>query len=251
MKFSGRLASRNQTDIRGLSILLALYHLGGSAPAGRVLEHLEHVLAPALETRDKEPEVPDGKKISDHRWHHLIHGTLSHPQTGLRTNGYMLPARQSGFGIWSLSEKGHRRIQTLLKDGRDPETPITLRELVDNLNLQFINGQDMAPPLPEQLDGVPSRRGRPPRQSVPEYNSESRQSQVLAEEIARIRDFLNGSGALRPDDQTLCDWVWFCYRFEMYAEGTTLFPLIHSESVDRWLYDRTKKLAEICALRKE
>lgn len=251
MKFPGRLGYRPVTHTIGLLTLLAIYHLGGKANTARALDYLGRILKPAFEDEDMVPEIRNGVRVNAQRWHHDIHARLSNPVNGLRYTGYVLPVSESARGVWALSDKGRHRIQTLLKAGHDPESHITLNELSESLDLPFLKGETSPPPMPEQLDIAPSRRGRPPRQSVPEYNSESRQSQILAEEIARIREFLNGNGALRPDDQTLCDWVWFCYKFEMYAEGTTLFPLIHSESVDRWLYERTKKLAEICALRKE
>lgn len=247
MKIPGRLGYRPVTHVIGLLILLVIHHHGGKAETARVMDELAHILKPTFEDEDIKPGGKSGIRGTSPMRLHRFHANIKI----LRDGNNLLPVNQSGRGVFALSEHGTKRVQTLLSAGRDPESHIPLNELTENINIPFLRGQAILPAPPEESILTPSRRGRTPRESVPEYGSESRQSQILAEEITRIREFLNGNGALRPDDQTLCDWVWFCYKFEMYAEGTTLFPLIHSESVDRWLYDRTKKLAEICALRKE
>jgi len=254
MRFTGRLASRNQTDIRGLAILLALNQLGGRVKALQVLDLLERILEPVLTDRDIAPEYRGDYRACEHRWHHQIHGTLSHSQMGLRSNGFMLPAKVGEHGTWILSEKGKQRIRTLLQTGVDPVSAITLAELTEGLNLSFIKDDKLVPAPVEQVQPITvSKPGRQPRENgatMFEAN-ESRHIAILLEETTHIQDFLRGKSALRPDDPTLCDWVWFCYKFEMYVEGATLLPLIHPESVEHSHYERTKKLAEICALRME
>lgn len=71
---------------------------------------------------------------------------------------------------------------------------------------------------------------------------------ALDAEIARVRAFLRGRGD-RPSDERLCDWVHFCYTFELYAEGRDLFGLVDPASVNPWYYERTRRLAAICAMR--
>jgi len=74
-------------------------------------------------------------------------------------------------------------------------------------------------------------------------------SKVLAREIADIQTYLVGHSSKQPSAEKLCDWVYFCYTFEMYPEGRDLFALIDPDEVHSWYYERTKKLARLCELR--
>jgi hypothetical protein len=72
---------------------------------------------------------------------------------------------------------------------------------------------------------------------------------VLDSEIELIRAFLEGRSDHRPTDEKICDWIQFCYLFELYAEGRDLYKLISADGVNAWYLERTRKLAKICALR--
>lgn len=72
---------------------------------------------------------------------------------------------------------------------------------------------------------------------------------ILDREIDAIRVYLQGHSALQPEDEKLCDWVSFCYTFELYVEGVEIFSLVNPESVQPWYFERTKKIARLCALR--
>lgn len=72
---------------------------------------------------------------------------------------------------------------------------------------------------------------------------------ILDREIAAIRAFLQGRSDHRPSDEKLCDWVQFCYLFELPIEGRDLFALVNPGEVDPWYLERTKKIARICALK--
>jgi|GEM_PF-2242296 len=72
---------------------------------------------------------------------------------------------------------------------------------------------------------------------------------ILHREIDNIRSYLDGRSSIQPSDEKLCDWVQFCYIFEMYNEGNQLFLLVSSNEVHPWYYERTKKLARLCAMR--
>jgi len=248
MKFTGRLGYRGrvQMPVLQLLILLVLEHQEGQSPVELVLQVVHLALEPALEPDDLEPEYGSGYRMYPHKYQHRVHAACS----SLRRDGYIPSSAHSERGVWQLTRKGENRAQTLLDKGRDPETQITLAELEENLDLSFLDGRVISIPAHETTASAPIRRARLRRKNISEPNSESRQGQILAEEIAHIREFLNGNGIFRPDDQTLCDWVWFCYKFELYAEGATFFSLIHFESVDRWLYEHTKRLAEVCDLRR-
>jgi len=91
--------------------------------------------------------------------------------------------------------------------------------------------------------GVKAKGPRPPAKDL------TRPQQILADKIRTIRAFLGGNAGLSPNDELLCDWIQFCYNFELFAEGAALFKLVRSQEVNPWLYERTRRLAQACRLR--
>ena len=73
--------------------------------------------------------------------------------------------------------------------------------------------------------------------------------EIASNQVAEIRKFLSGQSEHRPTDEQLCDWVQFCYLFELYAEGRDLFAQVNPADVNPWQLERTKKLARICSLK--
>ena len=93
----------------------------------------------------------------------------------------------------------------------------------------------------------PSRRRRKnEKDAAPREDAQAHA--ILDESLGRIREFLRGRLA-RPSDEKLCDWVQFCYLFELYDEASQLFQLVDKGSVNSWLYQRTRKMAEVCRMR--
>jgi hypothetical protein len=90
------------------------------------------------------------------------------------------------------------------------------------------------------------RRGRPAAETKQE--DLTRQRAILADEIRAIRGFLAGNHSAAPSDEKLCDWVQFCYAFELFSEAASLFKLIRPEQVNSWPYERAKRLARACEL---
>lgn len=124
------------------------------------------------------------------------------------------PAR----GIWRLTEAGHRWLvehpdATRLEDTEAPK------------QYKFTQKQESLPPDRGTPDGLDA---------------------ILAREIGNIRAFLQGRSDYRPSDEKLCDWVNFCYTFELYAEAHELFTLVSPNGVNPWYFERTRKLARIC-----
>jgi hypothetical protein len=72
---------------------------------------------------------------------------------------------------------------------------------------------------------------------------------ILDREIDLIKAYLQGLNSFQPSNEKLCDWVNFCYSFELYREGRDLFTMISPEQVNPWYYDRTKKLARLCMMK--
>jgi len=105
------------------------------------------------------------------------------------------------------------------------------------------------PLLQNAFAAVPSRRrSRARKKPISTAPSESQAHAILDQQLAQIRTFLQGRSA-RPSDEVLCDWVQFCYTFEMFDEGYELFKLVAPSAVNDWLYRRAKKLAQVCRIR--
>lgn len=71
---------------------------------------------------------------------------------------------------------------------------------------------------------------------------------LIDAQITVIQDFLMGR-ADRPSDERLCDWINFSYEFGLFREGRDLFALIDPTQVNPWYYERTKRLAKVCAMK--
>jgi len=104
----------------------------------------------------------------------------------------------------------------------------------------------------ELLHQILKRRSQEKRQqttrSAPALAATDSQAHaILNQTIGQIRRFLRGNSA-RPPDEVLCDWVQFCYMFELYMEGYKIFTLIDPAAVDAWPYQRAKKLAQVCRM---
>jgi hypothetical protein len=97
------------------------------------------------------------------------------------------------------------------------------------------------PILREAYAGATGSRGRSVA-ALPEIHA------ILDAEVDAVRQFLLGRST-RPSDERLCDLVHLCYTFALYAEATQLFNLVDPGQVNPWYYERTKRLAKICALR--
>src|SRR5207249_350914 len=65
----------------------------------------------------------------------------------------------------------------------------------------------------------------------------------------RIRRVVEGKDTRYVDDKTLCDWIAFCYREEMFAEAIALFPLINDTQLDADTYRATEDVVRVCRKR--
>ncbi len=154
-----------------------------------------------------------------------------------RQRGVMLgwmdsPAR----GIWRLTEKGHAWLEANPHTTHAPRLPVALSQ-------QRTERVASAPTLKRAKEPtLPSRRARL-------EGDNNLQQKLLFEKISELQNFLDGRSNVRPSDEQLCDWVNFCYSFELYAEGAEVFRLVARENVNEWYYERTRKLAKICEIR--
>jgi hypothetical protein len=98
------------------------------------------------------------------------------------------------------------------------------------------------------LEQVVADLGLGVRTQKPKEQELERPRAILAREIRNIRAYLQGDQALSPTDEKLCEWIQFCYTFELWTEGTALFKLVRPDAVNAWLYKRTGKLARACEL---
>lgn len=102
------------------------------------------------------------------------------------------------------------------------------------------------PILQQAFDAPTHKREKKPRalpgKTIPAY-------QILDREVEQVRSFLEGRSDYRPTDEKICDWIQFCYLFELNAEGRDLFKLLAHDDVNPWYLERTRKFAKICELR--
>ena len=64
--------------------------------------------------------------------------------------------------------------------------------------------------------------------------------------IKEIKVFLNGDSRTSLTPEKICQWIDYCYLFEMYWEGAELFNKVPQGSIPEELYRRTKKIADAC-----
>jgi len=93
-------------------------------------------------------------------------------------------------------------------------------------------------------------QNRKSKQRAPQKNLEENdpQTRICAHKIQQIQHFLMGNNTA-PSDEVLCDWIHFCYEFELYKEGNMLFTLVSAEDVNPWYYERTRKIARLCSMK--
>ena len=108
-------------------------------------------------------------------------------------------------------------------------------------------GDSVSAPFPAKRAAPGNRKGGKKRMAAQgELETAHRQLDAWIDEMQR---FLKGSLAQRPSDETLCNWVLFCYQFGLYAEGADLFQLVDAQPLDNpWFYNRTKRYASTCRL---
>lgn len=72
----------------------------------------------------------------------------------------------------------------------------------------------------------------------------------LTDKTARQIDmFLNGQTDQALSEEVLCEWIEFCYTNGLYKEGAALLRYIDESKVPTEIYQRTKKIAEICKIK--
>ena len=87
-----------------------------------------------------------------------------------------------------------------------------------------------------------------PKRKISEKALPSHEHEILDRKITEIQRYLCGE-ATAPTDEILCEWVAFCYTFELFNEGIRLFQLIDPHNVNEWYYTKTKKIARICEIK--
>jgi len=107
----------------------------------------------------------------------------------------------------------------------------------------------------KNIKAVPELRGK--KKTKKEENSQKtyldedkRVHNALTEELLTIRTFLIGKNEQIPSNEKICDWVNLCYSLELFTEGAELFIYVDPIDVNDWYYERTKKMAKLCTLRK-
>lgn len=104
-------------------------------------------------------------------------------------------------------------------------------------------------PILQDMARDPNLAGRK-RRSAAEVQPENlaRQQAILADQVRSIRGFLAGNHGGTPSDEKICEWVQFCYQFELFSEAAALFRLVRPEQVNSWLYERATRHARASEL---
>ena len=69
---------------------------------------------------------------------------------------------------------------------------------------------------------------------------------IIKTTIKEIKAFLTGDSQIAPTPEKICQWVDYCYLFEMHEDGARLFSKVPQNSIPEELYRRTKKIADAC-----
>lgn len=157
-----------------------------------------------------------------------------------------LPALQQRLGyqlvVDSAWQTNWARVVIIL-----PKNSLTLEQAGQYADL-MLNFLDLTyPTLCSLFETIPARSSSPlkspPRLDPKHYGPYT----ILSRHINQIQAFLRGQAG-RPTDEMLCDWVYFCYTFQLYQEGADIFDRIDPAVVQPWLYDRARRLAKVCRL---
>lgn len=110
---------------------------------------------------------------------------------------------------------------------------------------QFSLNSNWEPQSAHKTEHIPQKVEvkRRKRENVP-----SIAHKFLDREISLINSFLSGKSEQPPTSEKICDWVSLCYSCGLFSEGKELFSYVDPDEVNDWYYERTKKMARLCAL---
>lgn len=104
------------------------------------------------------------------------------------------------------------------------------------------------PVIPHALSKKKPKANEVPEKKKRESNKITLAHEILDQEIITIQAYLNGRSEKLPSNEKLCDWVIWCYGFGLFSEAAELFNLIDADEVNEWNYERSKKIARLCAI---
>ncbi len=157
--------------------------------------------------------------------------------------------------IEELSKSLGERVQTGTMGPRGAWTRIWLEREVEPLNESLASAyaaqlaRFIAATFPLLPETAHARTRKTERGNGARVEQTNPAYLILEHESQTIRAFLEGRSDHRPTDEKICDWIQFCYWFELYAEGRDLYKLVLADGVNPWYLERTRKLAKICELR--
>ena len=206
---------QTSTDYR--PALLWLMGELGSARAAEVMNEFEqrfgHLISP-----EHQQLIRNGRTI---KWQHYLRWARQHlTGAGLMSSG--------GYGIWTITKAGHDWLRTHPDGGKKALLAFT-----------SAGQRKSSTPQVELKSTVPLANNNRDNQNV--HN-------ILDQQIDQIKGYLRGRLA-PPSDELLCEWVHFCYTFQLYQEGAEIFKLINPTAVNPWPYERAKRLAKVCQMR--
>lgn len=229
-----------------IPLLETLVELGGSASPQQVYDVLQKkmkLLPGDWKTR------PDGRTIIWQNNVAWLRNTLANSEE----------IDRSERGTWAITDKGKKRYEKerhLYKQSDfKPVKPRSLIRRIKSLNLPHPSST-----TPEFLQKWATELGlnvfeiglEGTRERYAKYYAkkiefpDQHYLNIIKKLVSEIRSFLNGTLTLAPSEERICQWIDYCYLFEIYWEGAELFRRISPDAVSEDLYRRTKKIAEAC-----
>lgn len=144
-----------------------------------------------------------------------------------------------------MAGKFQNRGWTQIKVERKRQMALEPNDEFQFLVLRFIT---LTFPILQRIYALEKKR-KPITKNKNRIESNNTIHQILDQEIATIRDYLQGRILVQPEVEKLCDWIYLCYMFHLYAEANELFSMVIPDQVNPWYYERTKKIAKLCSMK--
>lgn len=237
-----------------IPILKVLIDLGGEAPPRAVYAHLEQEL-----------------KLLPGDWATREMGQIVWKNNAAWTRARLVKSGEldgSTPGIWRITEKGRKRYQRegssykqsdykpvqrrSRRSARRASVRMTTKDLVhpSEATQEFLQQWGVKEGLNLFQLGFEGARNK-------YWEFYQKRMRLSDDKILRsvhkhereIKAFLDGKLPGDTGYEQICQWIHFCYLFEMYWEGKELFKMLSEDEIPEGLYNWAKKLAEACGLR--
>lgn len=175
----------------------------------------------------------------------------------LRDRGFLDGSKR---GIWQVTEAGRRWAAENLDEDRLPPQPqqgksisqvpkrrSKVTQTPPGITLEMLEQTRQSMPIEQfrQVWGAiyDQLQAEERAKSITEIN-QSELGRRAKRRLDEIHAFLNGRTNTPPRSDIICDWIHFCYEFELHREAASLLKYVREDEVDSGYYRRAKKWAE-------